>query len=60
MGRRSMEDRNTRSLVKTAGGSTFIVSLPIEIIRELGWKAKQKVVVKRHGDGIMIKDWKAK
>lgn len=58
MGRRTIEDHNVRNLQKTAGGSTYIVSLPIDIIRELGWKSKQKLVVKKYGDGIIIKDWK--
>ncbi|MCH7515227.1 MAG: AbrB/MazE/SpoVT family DNA-binding domain-containing protein [Bacteroidetes bacterium] len=58
MGRRTIENRNIRNLQKTAGGSTYIVSLPIEIIRELKWRRKQKLVVKRYGDGILIKDWK--
>lgn len=60
MGRRKIEDRNIRNLQKTAGGSTYIVSLPIEVVRELGWKTKQKLVVKKYGDGILIKDWKPK
>ena len=60
MGRRKIEDRNIRNLQKTAGGSTYIVSLPIEVIRELGWQAKQKLVVNKYGDGILIKDWKPK
>ena len=60
MGRRKIEDRSIRNLQKTAGGSTYIVSLPIEVIRELGWKAKQKLEVKKYGDGILIKDWKPK
>lgn len=58
MGRRKIEDHNVRNLQKTAGGSTYIISLPIDIIRELEWKAKQKLVVKKYGDGIMITDWK--
>jgi len=58
MGRRTIENRNIRNLQKTAGGSTYIVSLPIEVIRKLKWKVKQKLVVKRYGDGILIKDWK--
>jgi len=43
--------------MKTSGGSTYIVSLPIEIVHELKWKAKQKLVVEKYGDGILIKDW---
>lgn len=57
MGRRKIEERNTRSLQKTAGGSTYMVTLPIEIVRELGWRSKQKLDVKKYGDGILIKDW---
>jgi hypothetical protein len=57
MGRRKMEDHHVRNLQKTAGGSTYIISLPIELVRELGWKAKQKLEVKKFGEGILIKDW---
>ena len=52
-----MEDHDVRNLQKTAGGSTYIVSLPIDVVRELGWQAKQKLVVRKYGDGILIKDW---
>lgn len=58
MGRRSIEDSNIRNLQKTAGGKTYIVSLPIELVRELEWKVKQKLEVKKYGDGILITDWK--
>jgi len=57
MGRRRIEDHHLRNLQKTAGGSTYIVSLPIEMVRELGWKAKQKLEVKKFGEGILIRDW---
>ena len=58
MGRRSIGSENIRNLQKTAGGSTYIISLPIALVRELGWKSKQKLEVQKHGDGIIIKDWK--
>lgn len=58
MGRRKLEDRNIRNLQKTAAGSTYIISLPIDIVRDLGWRAKQRLDVQRYGDGILIKDWK--
>jgi len=60
MGRRKMEERHIRNLQKTAGGSTYIISLPIDVVRDLKWKAKQKLVVKKYGDGILIKDWNPK
>jgi len=60
MGRRKIEDRYIRSLQKTGGGSTYIVSLPIDIVRKLGWRARQKLIVSQYGDGILIRDWKEK
>ncbi len=57
MGRRTQEEHHIRNLQKTGGGRTYIVSLPIEIVRELGWQARQKLEVKKHGNGILIRDW---
>jgi len=53
-----IEDHHIRNLQKTAGGSTYIISLPIDVVRELEWQSKQKLVVRKHGEGILIKDWK--
>lgn len=53
---RKTEEQNVRKLGKT--GQSVAVTLPIEIVRELGWKLKQKVVVKRVRGGVEIKDWK--
>lgn len=57
MPRRMLEERNTRKLYKNSGG-TILVSVPIEIVRELGWRDGQKVVVKKRGKGLLIEDWK--
>jgi len=38
--------------------TSLAVTLPIEIVRELGWREKQKVKVSRVRGGILIKDWK--
>ena len=57
MSRRKIEDHHIRSLTKQAGGSSYAVTLPIEMVRELGWRSKQKLQVKRYGEGILIKDW---
>ena len=56
MSRQKLEDKNIRKLGKS-GGKSISVTLPIDIIRELGWKSKQKVVVQRREDTIVIKDW---
>jgi antitoxin component of MazEF toxin-antitoxin module len=57
MARRKLEDRNTRKLSKQSNGS-YAVTLPIEIVRELKWRDKQKLVVRKSGDKIIIEDWK--
>jgi hypothetical protein len=54
---RKMEDKNIRKLAKI-GKQSIGLTLPIEIVRELKWKEKQKVVVKRVRGGVLIKDWK--
>lgn len=58
MSRRKIEDHHIRNLTKIAGGTSYAVTLPIEIIRELHWQSRQKLVVKKYGDGIIIRDWK--
>ncbi len=57
MARRSLKDRNIRKLTKTGGGS-ISVTLPIELVCELKWRDKQKVVVKKRGGKLVIEDWK--
>ena len=55
---RKLNKQNIRKLGKTGRGATITVTLPISIIRELKWKEKQKVVVKKSGQKIIITDWK--
>ena len=50
-------DKNTRKLTKL-GGKSIGLTLPIDMVREPGWREKQKVTVKRVRGGLMIKDWK--
>lgn len=58
MGRRSIEDSHIRSITKSAGGRSFSVTLPMEIIKQLDWRARQRVVVQLRGNKIIIEDWK--
>ncbi len=53
--RRKIENRKIRKIFKS--GDSHAVTLPKEIMRELGWKDNQKVVAKKYGEGILIKDW---
>jgi bifunctional DNA-binding transcriptional regulator/antitoxin component of YhaV-PrlF toxin-antitoxin module len=57
MSRRKIEQRNLRSLTKVAGGSSYSVTIPIEYIRKLKWREKQKLEVKLYQDRIIIRDW---
>ena len=56
MARRKLKDRNIRKLLKNSGGS-IQVTLPIELVRELKWRNKQKVVIAKKGSTLIIKDW---
>jgi len=57
MGRRKKENYNVRSLGKNGSGG-ISVTLPIEEVRKLRWRSKQKVVITRKGSTLTIKDWK--
>lgn len=50
-------NRNVRKITKV-GGKSLAVTLPRDLITELGWKEKQKVIVKKVRGGLLIKDWK--
>jgi len=58
MARRKLENRNIRKLTRTGRGKSITITIPIEIVRELKWRNKQKVVVIKRGKGILITDWK--
>jgi len=32
--------------------------VPVDFLRELKWREKQKVVVKKRGNKLIIEDWK--
>ena len=57
MGLQKLTNQNVRKITKV-GGKSLAVTLPRELVVELGWKEKQKVTVKRARGGLLIKDWK--
>jgi antitoxin component of MazEF toxin-antitoxin module len=57
MANRGSRDKNTRKLYKV-GGKSIGLTLPIDLVRKIGWREKQKVTVKRVRGGILVKDWK--
>ena len=51
-------DEHARKLQRTGeNGQSYMVTLPRELIAELGWQKKQKVVITRQGKTLVIKDW---
>lgn len=57
MTRRKLENKNIRKLSRI-GNKSIGLTLPIDFIRELKWREKQKVVVKKRGNKLIIEDWK--
>ncbi len=47
---------NIRKIQKNNQG-TYLVSIPKDIMKSLRFRDNQKVVVKKHGKGILIVDW---
>ena len=56
MSRRKLEDKLTRKITKS--GDSYSITIPIEIMREFGWREKQKVVIKKRGKSFSVSDWK--
>jgi len=50
-----LKNKNIRKITKV-GRASLAITLPKEIAGELGWKEKQKVVVKKVRGGVLIKD----
>jgi len=57
MARRSLKERNIRKLTRTGNGNSISLTLPIEFMRELRWRERQKVVVRKSGQKLIIEDW---
>ena len=49
---------NIRKLTRL-GKFSLVITLPKDILDELGWKEKQKLVATKRGKGILITDWSA-
>jgi antitoxin component of MazEF toxin-antitoxin module len=58
MARRKLKEKNIRKLTRMGGGRSLGLTLPIEIVRELKWRERQKVKVRKVGSRIIVEDWK--
>jgi antitoxin component of MazEF toxin-antitoxin module len=52
-------DNSVRKLTKL-GGKSIGLTLPIELVRELGWREKQRVTVKKVRGGFTVRDYRSK
>ena len=57
MGTYKAGQQNRRILSKNNTG-TYMLSVPIELIRELKWQNGQKLKLEKRGKSIVITDWK--
>jgi antitoxin component of MazEF toxin-antitoxin module len=48
---------NIRKITKN-GRNSYYVNIPYDMVKELRWKERQKVVVKKSGKKVIIEDWK--
>lgn len=55
--KRSLGNTRTHKLT-ISGGKNYSLVLPIEFVRELGWRERQKLDITLKGDTLIIKDWK--
>jgi len=58
MANKKYSKRNVRKI--TRSGSSLNITLPVEFLAKLGWREKQRVVVKEERGKIVISDWKPK
>jgi len=54
-----LKDKNIRKITRV-GKTSLAVTLPKEMANELGWREKQRVVLKRIKGGIVIRDFRNK
>lgn len=51
--------KNIRKIIKNGRGSYYI-NIPKVLMDEIKWKERQKLIIKRSGQKIIISDWKKK
>jgi len=54
---RKTSEKNIRQLTRL-GKTSLSITIPRDLVVELGWRENQKLIVKKRGNGIVIEDWK--
>ena len=58
---KKLVDKNIRKLTRMGrAGSSLGITIPKELVTSLGWKERQKVVVKKLNGAIIVRDYKGK
>ncbi len=55
----NMKNKEIRKLTRI-GKRSIGLTLPIEMVRELGWRERQRVVVKKANGSLIIRDYRSK
>ena len=55
---RKIGEQEVRKIFKA--NKSYAITLPIGLVRKLEWQEKQKLVVKRQGNKLIISDWNEK
>jgi len=56
MTKRTISNTRTHKLIKV-GGKSYTLTLPIEFVRHLTWREKQKLNITLEGKRLIIEDW---
>ena len=57
MARRKLSEKNIRKLTRMGGGRSIGLTLPVEMVKKLKWKERQKIQVRLFGKKIILHDW---
>ncbi len=49
-----------RKLTQTGRGKSYSVIIPVELVRTLGWRDKQRLMIKKMNGAIVIRDARTK
>ena len=56
-----LKNKNIRKLTRMGrAGSSLGITIPKELVTSLGWREKQRIIVKRIKGGIEIRDYQSK
>ena len=55
--RRKSKENYVRHLTKIAGGTSYALVIPMKYVKELGWRDRQKLVIRKYAKRLIIEDW---